>query len=102
MEQTLSDARLVRMTGLEAQHPGDFCWAELACGAMGLGTHPGWLKEARDGVAECKQAADGDLGSCYCGKFARLTPEDTDAINQAGAEVRPRFFRERFGEVSHD
>lgn len=71
MEEALRNARLEHMTRLEAQHPEVFCWAELACGAMGVGTHPGWLKEARDGVSVCKQAVDGELGTCYCGKFAR-------------------------------
>ena len=80
MEETLRNARLERMMRLEAQRPHDFCWAELACGALGLDTRPGWLKEARDGVTECQQAVDGELGTCYCGKFARDEEENDGVI----------------------
>lgn len=72
MDETLRNARIDRMMRLQADHP-EFCWADLVAGAMGLGTHPGWMADARGQGAYCQADAD-NMGSCYCGQHVRKEP----------------------------
>lgn len=67
VDGALATARLARMERLNAHNT--FCWAQLAIGAMGLNTSPGWLREARSMVEECRQSAEGLRRMCYCGQF---------------------------------
>jgi len=68
MTETLVQARLGRMERLAARHPGRFCWAELACGALGM-EDPGWLHRAQDQEL-CAHDAH-QTGTCYCGQIQR-------------------------------
>lgn len=63
----LATARLARMSRMSEKRD-DLCWADLATGAMGMSTYPGWLHDAQSRTRECRRDAKRD-GSCYCGQF---------------------------------